>query len=63
MCEEALKGDGHPMPNSLQFVFPMIVAPEAFQQVDEGRVERRLGVFNDESKAKGRSAFAHRDSG
>ena len=32
MCEEASRGDGYPMPNSSQFVFPMIVAPEAFSR-------------------------------
>jgi len=32
MCEEASRGDGHPMPNLSLFVFPMIVAPEAFSR-------------------------------
>ena len=32
MCEEASRGDGYPMPNSSQFVFPIIVAPEAFSR-------------------------------
>ena len=63
MREEASRGDGHPMPNSLHYVFPMIAAPEAFSGWMAVASKGELKVFNDENKAKGRSAFAHRDSG
>jgi len=65
MCEEASRGDGHPMPNSSQFVFP-IWHTRGIQQRDEGYVEGRLEVFSDEAmkglvsiRASGRGALIY----
>ena len=49
MCEEASRGDGHPMPNSSQFVFPDDRRARGVQQVVDGRIERRLEVFSDQA--------------
>jgi len=55
------------MPNSSQFVFPMMATPEAFSRGTTGRcVEGRLEVFSDEAmkglvsiRASGREVSAH----
>jgi len=65
MCEETSR-DGHPMPNSSQFVFPTIVAPETFSRWttvasngDWKSSEIKESVWSVSIRASGREVSVH----